>query len=116
MRPDFNLEKTHPVSSLQELDKMWLLGVMCCWMSLGVMVPTAAVNERPIIGKLSFCVLAARKKYSCFSRNNLSPCMRKPTICICKNKDADQLRGNLEAAQCLLFSLHLLFKSKISSF
>ena len=27
--------------------------------------------------------------------------MRKPTICIGENKDADQLRGNLEADQCL---------------
>ena len=25
--------------------------------------------------------------------------MRKPTICICENKDADQLRGNREADQ-----------------
>ena len=29
--------------------------------------------------------------------------MRKPTFCICKNKDADQLRGNREADQCLCF-------------
>ena len=47
--------------------------------------------------------------------------MGKPTICICKNKDADQLRSNREADQCLCFRytdsiLPLLFKSEISSF
>ena len=47
--------------------------------------------------------------------------MRKPTICICENKDADQLRGNREADQRLCFlytdsTLPLLFKSEISSF
>ena len=29
--------------------------------------------------------------------------MRKPAFCICKNKDADQLRGNHEADQRLCF-------------
>ena len=29
--------------------------------------------------------------------------MRKLTFCICENKGADQLRGNLEADQCLCF-------------
>ena len=29
--------------------------------------------------------------------------MRKPAFCICENKDADQLRGNREADQCLCF-------------
>ena len=29
--------------------------------------------------------------------------MEKPTICICENKDADQLRGNREADQRLCF-------------
>ena len=46
--------------------------------------------------------------------------MRKPTFCICENKDADQLRGNREADQRLCFhyidsKIPLLFKSKISS-
>ena len=31
------------------------------------------------------------------------PFMRKPTFCICENKDADQLRGNREADQRLCF-------------
>ena len=47
--------------------------------------------------------------------------MRKPTICICENKDADQLRGNREADQRLCFryidsTINLLSKSEISSF
>ena len=43
--------------------------------------------------------------------------MRKPTICICENKGADQLRGNREADQRLCFrytdgTIPLLSKSK----
>ena len=34
---------------------------------------------------------------------NLSLCVRKPTICMGENKDADQLRGNREADQRLCF-------------
>ena len=50
----------------------------------------------------------------------MSRVMRKPTFCICENKDADQLRGNREADQRLCFSyiystLPLLSKSEISS-
>ena len=30
--------------------------------------------------------------------------VRKPTLCICKNKDMDQLRGNHEADQRLCFA------------
>ena len=46
--------------------------------------------------------------------------MRKPTFCICENKDADQLRGNREADQRLCFRyldsmISLLSKSEISS-
>ena len=33
----------------------------------------------------------------------LSLCVRKPTICMGENKDADQLRGNREADQRLCF-------------
>ena len=35
--------------------------------------------------------------------NYLSLCVRKPTICMGENKDADQLRGNREADQRLCF-------------
>ena len=46
--------------------------------------------------------------------------MRKPSFCICENKDADQLRGNREADQRLCFryidsTIPLLSKSEISS-
>ena len=52
--------------------------------------------------------------------NNMSRVMRKPTICICENKDADQLRGNREADQRLCFryidsTIPLLSKFDISS-
>ena len=45
--------------------------------------------------------------------------MRKPTFCICENKDAAQLRGNCEADQRLCFrcidsTIPLLSKSEIS--
>ena len=58
---------------------------------------------------------------TCSTCCNMSLCMRKPTICICENKGADQLRGNREADQRLCFrytdsTLPLLLKSKISSF
>ena len=47
--------------------------------------------------------------------------MGKPTICICENKDADQLRGIREADQRLCFrysdsTVPLLLKSEISRF
>ena len=53
--------------------------------------------------------------------HKMSRLMGKPTICICENKDADQLRGNHEADQRLCFrymdsTLPLLLKSEISSF
>ena len=37
------------------------------------------------------------------SLKDMSHNMRKPTFCICENKDADQLRGNREADQRLCF-------------
>ena len=51
----------------------------------------------------------------------MSRCLGKPTICIGKNKDADQLRIKCEADQRLCFpytdsSISLLLKSKISRF
>ena len=46
--------------------------------------------------------------------------MRKPTFCICENKDADQLSANPKADQRLCFrnidsAIPLLSKSEISS-
>ena len=51
----------------------------------------------------------------------MSLCVRKPTICICENKDADQLRSNCEADQRLCFrhtdsTIPLLLIFKVSSF
>ena len=51
----------------------------------------------------------------------MSLLMRKPTICICETKGADQLRSNCEADQRLCFRymdsiIPLLPKSEISSF
>ena len=52
--------------------------------------------------------------------SKMSRVMRKPTFCICENKDADQLRGNREADQRLCFrytdsTIPLLPKCEISS-
>ena len=54
-----------------------------------------------------------------FSLKHMSRFVRKPALCIRKNKDADQLRGNREADQHLCFlyidsTIPLLSKSKIS--
>ena len=51
--------------------------------------------------------------------HKLSRLMRKPTFCICENKDADQLRGNRQADQRLCFrymdsTIPLLAKTEIS--
>ena len=53
--------------------------------------------------------------------DKLSRVVRKPTFCICENKDADQLRGYREADHRLCFryldsTIPLLLKSKLSSF
>ena len=50
----------------------------------------------------------------------MSRVARKPTFCICKNKGADQLRGNREVDQRLCFrymdsTIPLLSKSEILS-
>ena len=54
------------------------------------------------------------------SIHDMSFVVRKPAFCICKNKDADQLRGDHEADQHLCFSytdstIPLLPKTEISS-
>ena len=59
--------------------------------------------------------------YRHVTERDMSRPMGKPTICIGENKDADQLRGNREADQCLCFrysdsTIPLLIKSEISSF
>ena len=59
--------------------------------------------------------------FKALQRSRLSRRIRKPTICICENKGAYQLRGNREADQRLCFrytdsTICLLLKSQISSF
>ena len=54
------------------------------------------------------------------NQGEMSRAVRKPDFCICKNKDADQLRGNREADQRLCFrytdsTIPLLSKSEILS-
>ena len=68
---------------------------------------------QPLSKTMSCLVVSKMKKH-------LSLLMGKPTICICENKDADQLRGNREADQRLCFrysdsTVPLLLKSKVSS-
>ena len=53
--------------------------------------------------------------------SKMSRVVRKPAFCICKNKDADRLRGNHEADQCICFryidsTIPLLPKYEISNF
>ena len=48
-----------------------------------------------------YCVTWLETKV--FSCDNLSRVVRKLALCICENKDADQLRGNREADQRLCF-------------
>ena len=38
-----------------------------------------------------------------FQKLHMNHVMRKPTFCICDNKDADQLRGNRGADQRICF-------------
>ena len=42
-------------------------------------------------------------------KSQMSLVMRNPAFCICENKDADQLRGNLEADQRLCFRCSLSY-------
>ena len=74
-----------------------------------IIIFARSVNQ----GMDSCCFLACSDIY-------LSLIMKKPAFCICKNKDADQLRGNHEADQRLCFrykdsTIPLLPKSEISS-
>ena len=64
---------------------------------------------------LCFCYLG-----SIICLVHMSRVVRKPVMCICENKDADQLRGNCEADQHLCFrytdsTIPLLPKYEISS-
>ena len=66
------------------------------------------------------CIESTNNKDSNGEGSKMSRVMRKPTFCICENKDADQLHGNREADQRLCFryidsTIPLLSKSESSS-
>ena len=70
--------------------------------------------EKIVVTNRSKFVLCSYRFY------NMSRVMRKTAFCICKNKDADQLRGNREADQRLCFrymdsTIPFLPKSEISN-
>ena len=79
----------------------------------------------PRNGDIDFCKRSREFRrfvygYGMVCRLIMSRHMGIPTICICENKDADQLRGNREADQRLCFRysdsiIPLLLKSEISS-
>ena len=70
---------------------------------------------------LFFCSLVTWFMFQyAMSEEQMSRVTRKPTFCICENKDADQLRGNREADQRVCFrypdsTIPLISKSEISS-
>ena len=87
-------------------------------------VNTKYISSRELKTSTFSPVVRARENSDVFNSLDeiyLSRLLGKPTICICENKDADQLRGNREADQRLCFrfsdsTIPLLLKSEISSF
>ena len=64
--------------------------------------------------------IAKQVRHSCVIDQYLSLDVRKSAFCICENKDADQLRSNCAADQCLCFcftdsTIPLLPNSEFSS-
>ena len=101
---------------------LWVLGmgyVILLWHSLSLPYNYLVCStERALITYIVKKAIDMLKlKYKL---NNMSRVVRKPDFCICENKDADQLRGNREADQCLCFrcidsKIHLLSKSEIQA-
>ena len=80
--------------------------------SLYLLRPYSLICVRPAL-KPQRLVLLCHSSY-------MSLFVRKTDFCICENKDADQLRSNCAADQCLCFryndsTIPPLLKSKISS-
>ena len=78
-----------------------------------------ARGDRTMYSKNDLCPKIITR-YRAKDNFHLSHVMRIPAFCICKNKDADQLRGNRQAVQRLCFryndsTIPLLPKSEISS-
>ena len=85
------------------------------FLSLYVLVSFVSYLIRSLLLKLRYLI-----SYIILFQTYLSRVMRKPTFSICKNKDADQLRGYRGADQRLCFrfldsTIPLLPKYKISS-
>ena len=62
-------------------------------------------------GTLDFCFNSTDCCNIIFVTNDIhlmSRVVRKPTFCICENKDADQLRGYREADQCFVFDTKIV--------
>ena len=55
-------------------------------------------------GVLKISLVNANGNFKMVVASNMSLVVRKPVFCICKNKDADQLRCNREADQRLFFA------------
>ena len=84
------------------------------------------MTEKLLIGMLSHlkdsheCVNSFKEANKKLYMSGMSCIVSKPTLCICENKDANQLHGSREAGQRLCFryaddTILLLSKSKISS-
>ena len=67
-------------------------------------LPVAAIIAI-VFGVWALLVLIIFALYQFFKVSNMSLIVGKPAFCICENKDAEQLRGNREADQCLCFSI-----------
>ena len=112
MQPNFQTLAEH--TSLRLDLKILKAGFVMVVVVLGFYVPpTAKVIWRRDLGLKShpkdwFCygVVSERRCHGMVSvskNRHLSHVMRRPAFCICENKEADQLRGNHEADQCLCF-------------
>ena len=66
------------------------------------------------LSEVFFCsnkILHRNGTVECVNAAYMSRVVRKPTFCICENKDTDQLRGNREADQRLCFFATLIVQS-----
>ena len=75
---------------------------------------------RPLQIETRDIILSKKREKKPLMWLHMSRIVRKPAFCICENKNADQLRGNLEADQRLCFrytdcTIPLLPKSEVLS-
>ena len=74
-----------------------------CKVHAKLYVPVLGTNTHINKDELSTFPLGPRESLCLRSKNHLSRIMRKPTFCMCENKDADQLWRKLQADQRLCF-------------